>query len=92
MGGSTRWTGWRSIVRISPLSRLYTDGASRDARKAMLECRDAGATACRMVLGGTVQSCVANKNKINERELPCLVVLDAYLLPEGWKPSTTEQK
>ena len=31
--------------------RLYTDGASRYARKAMLECRDAGTTDCRMVIG-----------------------------------------
>jgi hypothetical protein len=75
-----------------PVVRLYTDGASRDARKTMLECRDADATACRMVIGGSVQSCIVNKNKINERELPCLVALEAYLLPEGWQPASAEQK
>lgn len=49
-----------------PVIRLYTDGTARDARKTMLECRDTGSTACRMVIGGTVQPCVANKSKINE--------------------------
>jgi hypothetical protein len=75
-----------------PVIRLYTDGASRDARKAMLECRDASATACRMVIGGTVRSCFVNRGQINERELPCLNTLEAYPLPEGWQPAAAEQK
>lgn len=76
-----------------PVIRLYTDGASRDARKAMLECRDSDnpAAACRMVIGGTVQACLANKGKINEREKPCIVALEAFVLPEGWQPLATNE-
>lgn len=79
--------------RDQPVIRLYYGWlASRDARKTMAECRETGATACPMVIGGTVLPCVANKNKINERKLPCLDALEAYTVPEGWPPAMAERK
>lgn len=67
-----------------PLIRLYTKEASRDARKAMLECRnsDFALAACRMVIGGFVRTCVRNKDKLNEKEIPCLTVLEAFVVSE----------
>jgi hypothetical protein len=72
-----------------PVIRLYTEQASRDARKNMLECRnsDFALASCRMVIGATVRPCIRNKDKLNEREIPCLFALDAFVLPEGWTPS-----
>jgi len=69
-----------------PLVRIYLETASRDARKTMLECRngDFSPSLCRMVIGGTVQSCTRNKGKLNEEEVPCLNTAEAFLLPEGW--------
>lgn len=66
-----------------PVIRLYTDGASRDARKAMLECRNSNyvASLCEMVIGASVISCVRNKDQMNEKELPCLRVEEAFINP-----------
>lgn len=66
-----------------PRIRLYTDYASRPARKAMLECRNSkfAATFCEMVVAGTIESCVRNKGELNEKEIPCLKVQEAYLIP-----------
>jgi hypothetical protein len=61
-----------------PLIRLYTDGASRDARKMLLECRINAASPCKIIVGASVASCVANKGELNEKEMPCLKVEDAY--------------
>ena len=66
-----------------PTIRLYTDDASRSARKIMLECRnsDFKFAACQMAIGATVQKCVRNKDELNEKEIPCLRVQEAYLVP-----------
>jgi uncharacterized protein YecT (DUF1311 family) len=68
-----------------PVTRLYTENASRDARKAMLECRDSNfqLSLCRMVVGGTIRHCVRNKGQLNEKEFPCIVVSEAWVIPEG---------
>jgi hypothetical protein len=64
--------------------RLYSEDASRDTRKAMLECRnsDFAITKCRMIIGGNVVTCIRNKGKINEKELPCLHVQEAFVLSD----------
>jgi uncharacterized protein YecT (DUF1311 family) len=66
-----------------PIIRLYTDSASRPARKTMLECRNSGFvfSACEMVVGATIQSCIRNKGELNEKEVPCLKVQDAFVIP-----------
>jgi hypothetical protein len=66
-----------------PEIRLYTDNASRDARKIMLECRNNGFqfSSCDMIVGATIQSCIRNKGELNEKEIPCLNVQEAYLVP-----------
>jgi uncharacterized protein YecT (DUF1311 family) len=66
-----------------PTIRLYTADASRDARKIMLECRNSGfgVASCEMVVGATVQSCIRNKGELNEKEVPCLKVQDAFVIP-----------
>jgi uncharacterized protein YecT (DUF1311 family) len=66
-----------------PLIRLYTDGASRNARKAMLECRNSNyaAASCKLIIGASVMPCIRNKDKINEKELPCLRVEEAFVNP-----------
>lgn len=61
----------------------HTDRASRDARKIMLECRETGAAACLMKIGGTMQACVAHKKQVNEYSLPCLSVLGVRVLARG---------
>jgi hypothetical protein len=67
-----------------PLIRLYTVDASRDARKTMLECRNSDFTlsSCQMIVAVTVISCIKNKEKLNEKELPCLNVREAFVLPQ----------
>lgn len=66
-----------------PLIRLYTDDASRDARKLMLECRLGNyiAPSCKLIVAARVVTCVRNKNKTNEKEIPCLQVEDAFVTP-----------
>ncbi len=66
-----------------PRIRLYTDDASRTARKVMLECRNSNfaLSSCEMVVGATVQRCVRNKGELNEKEIPCLKVQEAYVIP-----------
>ena len=53
-----------------PLVRLYTDDASRDARKAMLECRNSSyaAASCQLIIAGSVVTCIRNKGEYNEKE------------------------
>ena len=43
-----------------PQIRIYTDNASRDARKLMLECRNSDFKfgLCQMVVGGTIKNCI----------------------------------
>jgi hypothetical protein len=64
-----------------PKIRIYTDDASRDARKLMLECRnsDFKFSSCQMIVGGTVKNCIRNQGKLNEKEVPCLRVQEAFL-------------
>jgi hypothetical protein len=64
-----------------PLIRLYTDSAPRDARKMFLECRINGSP-CDIIVGAIVVSCVANKDKLNEKEVPCLRVEKAFADPK----------
>jgi uncharacterized protein YecT (DUF1311 family) len=66
-----------------PTIRLYTADASRATRKTMLECRNSGFgfASCEMVVAATVQSCVRNQGELNEKEVPCLKVQDAFLIP-----------
>lgn len=66
-----------------PQIRLYTDDASRNARKIMFECRNSSFSyaSCEMVVGAIVQSCVRHKGELNEKEVPCLRVEEAYLIP-----------
>jgi hypothetical protein len=70
--------------KARPLLRLYSDKATRDARKAMLDCRnsDFPAFACRMIIGATVETCNENKDKLNVREVPCLRVQEAFVLAD----------
>ena len=69
-----------------PFTRLYTQDASRDARKAMLECRnsDFAKSKCRMIVAGTVQTCIRNKGQLNEVQIPCITITEAFVLPEEW--------
>lgn len=69
--------------RDLPRIRLYTNDASREARKLMLECRnsDFRYSACEMVVGATIRTCVRNKGELNEKQVPCLDVQEAYLVP-----------
>jgi hypothetical protein len=66
-----------------PTIRLYTSDASRSARKVMLECRNSSFAfpSCQMIVGATIQSCVRNKGELNEKEVPCLKVQEAYVIP-----------
>jgi uncharacterized protein YraI len=66
-----------------PRVQLFTSDASRAARKVMLECRNSDFTfsSCQMVVGATIQRCIRNKGELNEREVPCLKVQEAYLVP-----------
>jgi hypothetical protein len=66
-----------------PTIRLYTDSASRTARKVMLECRNSNFmfSLCQMVIGATVSSCTRNKGELNEKEVPCLNVQEAFVVP-----------
>lgn len=66
-----------------PTVQLFTSDASRAARKVMLECRnsDFAFSSCQMVVGATIQRCIRNKGELNEREVPCLKVQEAYLVP-----------
>jgi uncharacterized protein YecT (DUF1311 family)/uncharacterized protein YraI len=66
-----------------PTIRLYTDVASRSARKVMLECRNSNfvRSSCEMVVGATIQGCIRNKGELNEKEVPCLKVQEAYVIP-----------
>lgn len=70
-----------------PMIRLYTPDASRDARKLMLECRNSNFqfASCQMAIGATIQSCIRNKGELNEKEVPCLKVNDAYLIPSAMR-------
>lgn len=63
-----------------PLIRLYTDGTLRDARKMLLECRIKGSS-CKIIVGAGVVSCVAHKDQLNEKEIPCLKVEAAFIDP-----------
>jgi hypothetical protein len=65
-----------------PFIRLFAEGASRDARKAMLECRESAFTPskCRMMIAGVVRSCTRNKGLINEKEVPCLGVEEGFVI------------
>lgn len=66
-----------------PTIRLYTNDASRDARKLMLECRnsDFKYSLCEMIVGATIRNCVRNKGELNEKQVPCLDVQQAFLVP-----------
>jgi hypothetical protein len=66
-----------------PTIRLYTNDATRAARKAMLECRNSNFSfsLCQMAVGAVVQACVRNKGQLNEKEIPCLKVQEAYVVP-----------
>lgn len=68
----------------APIIRMYSDDASRDARKALLECRnsDFAISKCRMIVGATVATCIRNKGQLNEKEVPCLRVREVFLLPD----------
>lgn len=63
--------------------RLYTSDASRAARKLMLECRNSNFafSSCQMIVAATIQGCVRNKGELNEKEVPCLKVQEAYVVP-----------
>ncbi len=61
-----------------PLIRLYTEGASRDARKMLLTCRVSATASCSVIVGARVATCVTNKGELNEKEVPCLKVEDAF--------------
>jgi hypothetical protein len=67
--------------RDLPEIRLFTDQASREARKLMLECRnsDFRYSSCEMIVGATIKHCVRNKGELNEKAVPCLDVREAYL-------------
>ena len=64
-----------------PNIRLYTTDASRAARKTMLECRNSGFgySLCEMVIAATVKTCTRNRGELNEKEVPCLNVQEAFL-------------
>lgn len=66
-----------------PTIRLYTNDSSRAARKVMLECHNSNfaLSSCEMVVGATIQSCIRNKGELNEKEVPCLRVQEAYVIP-----------
>jgi len=66
-----------------PTIRLYTNDATRDARKLMLECRNSNFkySLCEMIVGATIKQCIRNKGGLNEKEIPCLNVQEAYLVP-----------
>jgi hypothetical protein len=66
-----------------PLVRLYTDNASRNARILMLQCRNNNysAASCEMIIAARVTSCVRHKGEINEKEVPCLEVEEAFTNP-----------
>jgi len=66
-----------------PTIQLYTNDASRDARKLMLECRNSNFkySLCEMIVGATIRKCILNKGKLNEKEIPCLNVQEAFLIP-----------
>jgi hypothetical protein len=34
-----------------------------------------------MIVGATIQGCIRNKGELNEKEVPCLKVLEAYVIP-----------
>jgi uncharacterized protein YgiM (DUF1202 family) len=70
-----------------PMIRLYTIGSSRDARKLLLECRNSNFqfASCQMAIGATIESCIRNKGELNEKEVPCLKVNDAYLIPSAMR-------
>jgi hypothetical protein len=63
--------------KVNPLLRLYTDDASRDARKLLLECQE-GDNTCPVIIGAEVSICTKNEGKIDETEVPCLKVLSAF--------------
>jgi hypothetical protein len=69
--------------RDQPTIRLYTNDASRAARKIMLECRNSNFAfpSCQMIVGATIQGCIRNKGELNEKEVPCLKVQEAYVMP-----------
>jgi hypothetical protein len=65
--------------RDQPNIILDSKNALRDARKAMLECRNSeGEQSCPMIIGATVKTCVEHKGQLNEREVPCLAVIDVF--------------
>jgi hypothetical protein len=60
-----------------PDIRLSSDEAPRDARKALLECRNKGVT-CPVVIGGAVKMYVLNKGQLDEKKIPVLAVQDVF--------------
>jgi len=71
-------------LKEEPLIRVYTDTASRNARKSLLECResDFDPAKCRMIVGGTVHLCVRNQGQLNEKEIPCMTAQEVFLVPD----------
>ena len=72
-----------------PAIRLYADGASRGCSQgnARMPSQRLCPGTLWIVVGGTVRACVRNRDKLNEHEVPCLTVQEAYLLPNGWQPA-----
>jgi hypothetical protein len=62
---------------------LDTDDATRPARKAMLDCREAGfrVSLCDIAVGGTVQTRIYHKGELDQSERPELVVSDGWVIP-----------
>jgi hypothetical protein len=82
------------LNKDDPLIRIYSDDASRDARKTFLECRnsDFSLSKCRMIVGATVATCTRNKGQLNEKEVPCLRVREVFLLPNESDMTTGDKR
>jgi uncharacterized protein len=57
--------------------RLYTDNASRDARKALLQCRNHD-TSCSVIVGAIAATFVENKGSLNEKPVGALDLREVF--------------
>jgi hypothetical protein len=57
--------------------RLYTDTASRPARKALLECRNGGMP-CAVIIGAVATTFLENKGSLNEKSVGALDVREVF--------------
>lgn len=57
--------------------RLYTENASREARKALLQCRNSGVP-CAMIVGAVAVTFVENKGSLNEKPVGALDLREVF--------------